>query len=161
MFKESDPQRGPSRDTPEYAALIRSRKMVSYHPMAVVHPDSGERILYVSPIFLKGVVGPEPREADRLLEMLWEHSVRPEYILRHKWTQGYLVVWDERAAAHKAPTDVLASGFERQLYRTTLLGKPLRGVDGSVSQSVEGVPCARARRSSATGRPTGSSARRR
>lgn len=124
----------------EYAASIRSRKMVTHHPMAVVHPDTGEKILFVSPIFLKNIVGVKPRESEQILEMLWEHSVRPEYTLRHKWTEGDLVVWDERSTTHRAPTDVFQSGYERQLYRTTLLGQPLRGVDGSVSTIVEGLP---------------------
>ena len=51
------------------------------------------------------------------------------------------VVWDQRSTIHRAPSDVyarLADGEERQLYRTTLVGQPLVGLDGAASESVEG-----------------------
>src|SRR5262249_36627736 len=43
-------------------------------------------------------------------------------------------------AAVNPPTDIFESDFDRQLYRLTLVGKPLVGVDGRPSRSIEGVP---------------------
>ena len=117
---------------------IASRRMISHHPLVTVHPDTGERILFNSPGFLKFVVGMSEEDSDALLHKIWEHSV--EYTVRHVWDQGDLVVWDERSTTHRAPTDIYSSGSERQLYRTTLVGKELNGADGSVSQIVEGEP---------------------
>lgn len=117
---------------------IASRRMISHHPLVTVHPDTGEKILYNSPAFLKFVVGLSEEESTALLEKIWRHSV--EYTVRHVWDQGDLVVWDERSTTHRAPTDIYSSGTERQLYRTTLVGQPLLGIDGRVSEIVEGEP---------------------
>ena len=117
---------------------IASRRMVSHHPLVTVHPDTGEKILFNSPAFLKFVVGMSDEDSSTLLHKIWEHSVA--YTIRHVWDQGDLVVWDERSTTHRAPTDIYAEGTERQLYRTTLVGQPLHGIDGSVSKSVEGAP---------------------
>ena len=41
---------------------------------------------------------------------------------------------------HLAPTAIFQSDFDRQLYRITLVGQPLVGVDGRPSTAIEGVP---------------------
>jgi alpha-ketoglutarate-dependent sulfate ester dioxygenase len=128
---------GRSKGT-EAGDSIASRRMVSHHPLVSVHPDTGEKILFNSPAFLKFVVGMSGEESTALLHKIWQHSV--EYTIQHVWDQGDLVVWDERSTTHRAPTDIYSSGTERQLFRTTLVGQPLHGLDGSESQSVEGEP---------------------
>jgi alpha-ketoglutarate-dependent taurine dioxygenase len=117
---------------------IASRRMVSHHPLVSVHPDTGEKVLFNSPAFLKFVVGMSEEESTALLHKIWAHSV--EYTIQHVWDQGDLVVWDERSTTHRAPTDIYSSGTERQLYRTTLVGQPLQGLGSIVSDSVEGEP---------------------
>ena len=77
-------------------------------------------------------------DSTALLHKIWEHSV--EYTVRHVWDEGDLVVWDERSTTHRAPTDIYSSGTERQLYRTTLVGKELKGIDGRISEIVQGEP---------------------
>jgi len=119
---------------------VRRRSMVSEHPLVTVHPESGERMLFVSPSFLKSIVGLTPRESQQVLELLWEHVVRPEYTVRFKWEPGDIAFWDNRSTCHLAPTDIFQSDFDRQLYRITLVGEPLVGVDGSRSSSIEGDP---------------------
>jgi taurine dioxygenase len=117
---------------------IDSRRMVSHHPLVTVHPDTGEKILFNSPGFLKFVVGLSDEDSTALLHKIWKHSV--EYTIRHVWEQGDLVVWDERSTTHRAPTDIYSAGTERQMYRTTIVGQPLQGLDGSVSRIVQGEP---------------------
>jgi hypothetical protein len=56
---------------------MRKRTLVSEHPIVRVHPETGERALYVSPSFLKSIVGLSARESQVVLEFLWEHVVRP------------------------------------------------------------------------------------
>ena len=117
---------------------IASRRMISRHPLVTVHPDTGEKILFNSPGFLKFVVGMSDEDSKALLHKIWAHSV--DFTIRHVWDEGDLVVWDERSTTHRAPTDIYSSGTERQLYRSTLVGQPLQSLDGSVSQIVEGEP---------------------
>jgi taurine dioxygenase len=124
----------------EYDELIRRKTLVSEHPLIRVHPETGERVLYVSPSFLKSIVGLTPRESQHLLELLWEHAVRPEFTVRFKWEPGSIAFWDNRATAHLAPTDIFDVDFDRQFYRITLVGDIPVGVDGSPSRALEGEP---------------------
>jgi taurine dioxygenase len=127
-------------ETPEYRELMRKRTLVSEHPIVRVHPETGERALFVSPSFLKSIVGLSARESEVLLEFLWEHIVRPEFTVRFRWEPGSVAFWDNRATAHLAPRDIFDSDFDRQFYRVTLVGDVPVGVDGKSSTPIEGDP---------------------
>src|ERR1700736_5526444 len=71
---------------------------------------------------------------------LLEHATRPENPVRFKWNEGDIAFWDNRSTAHLAPTDIFQSDFDRQLYRITLVGEPLVGIDGKPSRSIERLP---------------------
>jgi alkyl sulfatase len=124
----------------EYNERVKRRALASDHPLVTVHAETGERVLFVSPSFLKSIVGLTPRESQKILEILWEHVTRPEYTVRFKWNEGDIAFWDNRSTVHLAPRDIFESDFDRQLYRITLVGEPLVGVDGKPSQSIEGLP---------------------
>jgi len=126
--------------TKEYEELMRKRTLVSEHPIVRVHPETSERALYVSPSFLKSIVGLTPRESQGLLELLWEHVVRPEFTVRFKWEPGSVAFWDNRSTSHLAPRDIFDSDFDRQFYRVTLVGDVPVGVDGRSSTALEGEP---------------------
>lgn len=123
-----------------YDDSVSRREMETEHPIVRVHPETGERLLFVSPSFLKSIVGLSPRESQQMLELLWEHVVRTEYTVRFKWEPGDIAMWDNRATAHLAPTDIYASEFDRQLYRITLVGDIPIGVDGRPSVGLKGKP---------------------
>ncbi|MEM9683284.1 MAG: TauD/TfdA family dioxygenase [Pseudomonadota bacterium] len=126
--------------TSDYQKKIANRTLASEHSLVRVHPETGERALYVGPNHLKSIVGLTPRESQALLELLWEHVTRSEFTVRFKWEPGSVAFWDNRAVCHLAPRDIFASDFDRQFYRTTLLGDVPVGVDGTPSRSIEGEP---------------------
>jgi taurine dioxygenase len=126
--------------TSAFASAVEQHVLVSEHPLVRVHPETGERALYVSPGFLKHIVGVTPRESQALLELLWEHVTRPEFTVRFKWEAGSIAFWDNRTTAHLAPTDIFDLDFDRQIYRTTLVGDVPVGPDGRASVSIEGSP---------------------
>jgi len=132
--------RGDGKAGGSYNEKVKRRALRSEHPLVSVHPETGERVLFASPSFLKSIVGLTPRESHKMLEMLWEHVIRPEYTVRFKWNPGDIAFWDNRSTAHLAPRDIFQSDFDRQLYRITLVGEPLVGVDGQPSRSIEGLP---------------------
>lgn len=129
-----------SGSSEEYQELLRTRGQESEHPLVRVHPETGERALYVSPSFLKEVVGLTPRESQQLLELLWEHAVRQDYTVRFKWNAGDIAFWDNRATCHLAPSDIFQIDADRQLYRTTLVGDVPVGIDGRESTPLLGQP---------------------
>ncbi|MCZ6874586.1 MAG: TauD/TfdA family dioxygenase [bacterium] len=124
----------------EYDEFVSRNRLLSHHPLVRIHPETGERVLYVSPSFLKSVVGLTPQESLKLLELLWEHAVRPEFTVRFKWKPGSIAFWDNRATAHLAPRDIFDTDFDRQFWRVTLMGDVPVGVDGEPSESLEGEP---------------------
>ena len=121
-------------------ALTQSKRknFSSEHPIVRVHPETGERSLFVSPAFLRSIVGLSARESQVIIEFLWEHIVRPEFVVRFRWNAGDIAIWDNRATAHLAPEDIFETDFDRQLYRITLVGDVPVGVDGAPSVSIDG-----------------------
>jgi taurine dioxygenase len=122
------------------SALTQSNRKSysSEHPIVRVHPETGERILFASPSFLRRIVGLSARESQLVLELLWEHIVRPEFVVRFRWNAGDIAMWDNRATAHLAPEDIFETDFDRQLYRITLVGDVPVGVDGVPSTPIVG-----------------------
>lgn len=89
------------------------------HPLVKVHPRSGRKCLYLCEGVISRVVGLEQAESDALIAYLEAHVVRPEFVYRHRWQVGDLVMWDNISCLHKAIDD-----FElpqrRLMHRTTL-----------------------------------------
>ena len=129
-----------SAEDDDYAERTGASNLATEHPLVTSHPETGERVLYISPDFVRRIVGLTPRESQALLEMLWEHSVQPEFTVRFRWAPGSVAFWDNRATAHLAPSDIFATDFERQFYRVTLAGETPQGVDGAPSRAISGDP---------------------
>src|SRR5215813_12201343 len=49
-----------------YDESVRRREMETEHPIVRVHPETGERVLFVSPSFLKTIVGLTARESEAM-----------------------------------------------------------------------------------------------
>jgi alpha-ketoglutarate-dependent taurine dioxygenase len=124
----------------EYAQAVKSRTLVTDHPLVRVHPETGERVLFISPSFLRSIVGMAPQESQVMLEFLWEHALRPEYSVRFRWNKGDVAFWDNRSTMHLPPRDIFEIEDDRQMYRTTLVGDVPFGIDGKRSVAVEGEP---------------------
>lgn len=121
-----------------YNEKVSANNLTAEHPVVTVHPETGEHVLYAIPNFAKSIVGLTPNESSALLEMLWEHAIRPEFTVRFKWEPGSIAFWDNRSTIHLAPTDIFASDFDRQFYRVTLNGEVPIGVDGNRSTRISG-----------------------
>lgn len=75
------------------------------HPVVIRHPETGKRALFVNPSYTVRLAGLEASESEALLGFLFRHLTQPRFHLRHHWSIDDLVVWDERATVHLAPTD--------------------------------------------------------
>lgn len=121
--------------------LDRADPQVSIHPVVRVHPETGERALFVNPASTTRIVGFSPAESSRLLTLLFAQIIRPEYTVRFTWQPGSVAFWDNRATAHLAATDLAhLPDVHRTMYRVTLLGDRPVGPDGFTSQVVSGTP---------------------
>ncbi len=136
------PSAGPATENTagQYEKQVSKTAFISEHPLVTIHPESGERLLYISPDFVDSIVGLSPTESRAMLEMLWQHLVRNEFTVRFKWEEGSIAFWDNRSTAHLAPADIFDSDFDRQFYRITLQGEIPVGVDGKPSTAISGQP---------------------
>ncbi len=120
------------------AQRIAANPIVSIHPVVRVHPETGERALYVNPGFTSHILDVSRQESDLLLELFFNQITKPAYTTRFRWNNGDIAFWDNRATSHLAPQDLDHVEVERVLYRTTITGDIPVGVDGFRSQVVEG-----------------------
>ena len=91
------------------------------HPVIRTHPESGRKALFVNPGFTTHIVGLEKDESRSILDFLFAHSTRPEFIYRHKWQLNDVLFWDNRCTMHHAVHDFNSTGC-RHMHRTTVLG---------------------------------------
>lgn len=125
--------------TADYQRRVAQRPLVTEHPVVRVHPETGEKALYVNPGFTTHIVGVSPHESRRLLGLFYDELARPEYTVRFKWEPGSIAFWDNRSTVHLAPSD-LTTDHDRRLYRITLVGDIPQGPDGLSSVSLDGEP---------------------
>jgi len=92
------------------------------HPMVRVHPETGRKALYVSPMLTREIHGMTRAESAGLLNYLYQHATQPEFGYRHSWQVGDLILWDNRCTMHLAPKDYDHSEL-RDMCRTTLRGE--------------------------------------
>src|SRR5260221_2524777 len=65
-----------------------------------VHPGSKRKTLYVAAHASEIVGWPLP-DGRLLLRDLIDHATRPEFVHRHAWREGDLVIWDNRCTMHR------------------------------------------------------------
>jgi taurine dioxygenase len=111
-------RRNPWR--PNLSAEQIARVKPVLQPVVRVHPETGRKALFVSEHFTTRIDGLPEDESRDLLKQLFEHSVKPEHVYRHRYQPYDLVFWDNRSLMHLAggcPDDQ-----HRKLYRTTIEG---------------------------------------
>jgi taurine dioxygenase len=115
---------------------FQAKRLRALHPVVTVHPETGERILYVNPDYTSHIVELTRRESGHLLACLNEHLAGRELTVRVHWEPGTVAFWDNRSTAHLAPADVPA-GYQRLMERITLAGTRPVGVNGFVSYALD------------------------
>jgi taurine dioxygenase len=88
------------------------------HPLARPHTETGRLALYVSPGYTIGIDGMADAQAQPILQQLFAHQSRAQYVYRHKWSQNMLVMWDNRSVIHAATGGY--EGQRRLLHRITV-----------------------------------------
>ncbi|HJQ59101.1 MAG TPA: TauD/TfdA family dioxygenase [Vineibacter sp.] len=85
-----------------------------------VNPINGRKSLYVS-AHASHIVGWPFADGRALLDELTAHATQPDYCLAHRWREGDIVIWDNRAVLHRA-TAYDTVKYKRLMQRTTVAG---------------------------------------
>jgi alpha-ketoglutarate-dependent taurine dioxygenase len=67
------------------------------------------------------VVGMDRQEGEQLLQELVEWTTQPQFVYRHEWTVGDMLIWDNTGVLHRAEPYPVDCG--RVMHRTTLMGE--------------------------------------
>jgi alpha-ketoglutarate-dependent 2,4-dichlorophenoxyacetate dioxygenase len=97
----------------EYTDAERAALPPVRHPLVRIHPLSRRKTLYMGS-HASHIVGWPMPDGRLLLRDLMEHATQREFVYRHEWRIGDLVMWDNRCTLH-ARTDF--SDQERRLLR--------------------------------------------
>ena len=92
------------------------------HPLIINHPETGEEGFFSCAGYIVGIEGMSDAEAFALLMDILEWQSRDEFVYRHKWHSGMVIMWDNRCVLHKATGGY--EGFRRELHRTTIAAPP-------------------------------------
>ena len=91
------------------------------HPLVRIHPESGRKAIYAGR-HASHVLGMPIEDGRALIQELNQFATQPEFVYRHTWQAGDLVLWDNRMVMHRGrPYD--DTKFRRIMLRTTLAGQ--------------------------------------
>jgi len=90
------------------------------HPVVRTHEETGAESLFINPGFTSHLEGFDADESSWLLDNLYAHATRPEFIYRHSWSDHDVVVRDNRSLMHYAIMDY--GDVPRYMERTTCIG---------------------------------------
>jgi taurine dioxygenase len=110
---------GP-RVTDEKRAQLARDLPPATHPVVRVHPETGEKILYVNHTFTTRILGIPAEESETLLKLLFDRIKVPEYQVRFRWSDHAIGIWDNRSTQHYAVGDYWPA--DRALERVTVAG---------------------------------------
>lgn len=91
------------------------------HPVFRTHPVSGRKALYLGRRRNGYIVGLPLEESERLLDQLWAHASRPEFVWGHEWRVGDTLIWDNRCLIHRR--DPFDASERRMMHRVQIKGQ--------------------------------------
>ena len=100
---------------------MKRRNPPVIHPVVRTHPETGRKSLLVNQR-IRRFLGMSDEESQSLLAMLNAHATSPEFVYRHRWSIGDVVMWDNRCSCHVALGD-FDQTKPRVMYRCSLEGE--------------------------------------
>ena len=85
------------------------------------HPHTGRKALYLGRRRNAYIIGLPLDESERLLDELWAHASRPEFVWHNEWQVGDTLIWDNRALIHRR--DAFDNNQRRMMHRVQIRGE--------------------------------------
>ena len=72
------------------------------------HPITGRLVLYANVGYTMFIDGMDAQESGEILDFLFRHQERAEYLYAHHWSVGDVLMWDNIGTVHNAVGDYTA-----------------------------------------------------
>ena len=99
------------------------------HKLVHVHAGSGRKSLYIAS-HASHIVGWPLERGRALIAELTRFATQPEFVYRHKWINGDMVMWDNLSSLHRA-TRFEDTRYRRDMRRTTCRERMIDAADAS------------------------------
>jgi alpha-ketoglutarate-dependent taurine dioxygenase len=86
------------------------------HPLVWTH-ETGRKSLVLGST-ADHIEGMDPAQGRVLLSRLREWAIQPQFVYRHDWTEGDLLIWDNSGTMHRVDPYPLEEN--RMMHRTTI-----------------------------------------
>jgi taurine dioxygenase len=90
----------------------------AHHPLLATHPETGRQCLFLGRRRNSYIVGMDLEESEDLLDALWAHASKHEFVFRQEWRAGDVIVWDNRCTLHRR--DAFDPSARRLMHRTQI-----------------------------------------
>ncbi|MBM3560246.1 MAG: TauD/TfdA family dioxygenase [Alphaproteobacteria bacterium] len=90
---------------PPLTAAQRATKLPVSHPVLLVHPITGCKVLFADPGYTVRIDDIPPDESDALLDFLCAHQLQAKYRNVHHWSEGDVLIIDTIGTLHNAVAD--------------------------------------------------------
>ena len=94
-----------------------------WHKMVQTHPVTGRKVFYLNldPLEFDGIDDAGGRDA---ISQIIELASQPEYVYRHRWTPGELLIWDNHAMLHSGTPTTMYESDRRLMHRSFVYTLP-------------------------------------
>ncbi len=76
-------------------------------PLVRVHPLTGRKVLYANPGYTMWIDGMDQHESGTILDYLFRHQERTDFLYSHRWAVGDVLMWDNIGTVHNAVADYM------------------------------------------------------
>lgn len=94
------------------------------HKVFRTHPITGRKALYLGRRRNGYIIGLPLEESEKLLDQLWAHASRPEFVWHNEWKVGDTLIWDNRCLIHRR--DPFDASERRMMHRVQIHGETTR-----------------------------------
>lgn len=115
---ESDPDSFIPLSTQEREALP-----AVWHRVIQRHPVTGREVFYLNldPVEFRGI---DEDSGRALLQQVVDLASQPEFVYRHRWTPGEIIIWDNHAMLHSGTPTLMYEDDRRLMHRSFVYTLP-------------------------------------
>lgn len=104
---------------PDPGPDVKATRPPAVHPLVQLNPRTGRKSLCLAS-HAAHIVDLPKDDGRKLLDDLTAHATQPEFVFRHKWRVGDVVMWDNQQTMHRG-TPFDDTRYARDMRRVTVL----------------------------------------